>query len=197
METLANLIDVSMIPNYYVPTSQFYLTDFGVIGQQTAFMGYRAIESLVGVQQGNNYSLSGNYVHDLFSAQAQLLAARKKTVELLRQFVAHLHSGDEFRPIDLVEVIPFEQLLEFFDRQAKYTFTPPIGILNLLLDDERARNLLRQIFARITFVWKAVTLGVPRFCAVNWARRQWFLMHGIRPPRTGAPNCSVFECAPL
>jgi len=194
MDAVGNIIDVSTMTVNFDFAPDFYFPEAGIVGQCKSFI--RA-ENLAAIPTNHIYAASGQYLSDLFKAQAELLEARKKAEDQLRQYIERLQSSNNPHTIEIAAAIPFEQLLEFFNQQAQYPFTPPIGILNFLLDDLHARNLLRQIFARITFVWKAITLGAPRFCAVSWAKRLWFLMHGIRPPRTWTLLRPVFECAPL
>lgn len=194
MDAVGNIIDVSTRTVNLDSAADFYFPEAGIIGQCKSIC--RA-ENLAAVPTNNVYAASGQYLNDLFSAQAELLEAQKKAEDQLRQYIERLQSSNNPRTIEIAAAIPFEQLLEFFDQQAQYPFTSPIGILSLLLDGQHIRNVLRQIFARITIVWKATTLGVPRFCAVSWTKRLWFLMHGIRPPRTWTLLRPVFECAAL
>jgi hypothetical protein len=194
MGAAGNIIDVSKMTVNPDFMPDIYSPELGIVGQCKST---RRAENLVAIQTNHAYAASGQYLNDLFSAQAELLEERKKAEDQLRQYIERLQSSNNPRTIEIVAAIPFEQLLELFNQQAQYPFTPPIGILNLLLDDLHVRNLLRKIFARITIVWKAITLGVPRFCAVSWTKRLWFLMHGIRPPRIWTLLRPVFECAPL
>jgi hypothetical protein len=193
MDAAGTIIDVSTMTMNLDWAPDFYCPEAGIIGECKSIS--RA-ESLAAVPTNSVYAASGQYLNDLFSVQAELLETQKKAEDQLRRWIEHLQSSNNSRTIEIAATIPFEQLLEFFNQKARYPFTPPIGILNLLLDGQHVRNVLRQIFARITIVWKAITLGVPRFCAVNWTKRLWFLMHGIRPPRTWTIIRPVFECAP-
>jgi hypothetical protein len=194
MEVVGNIIDVSTMTVNLDFGLDFWVPEAGIVGQCKSIS--RA-ENLVAAPTDHVYAASGQYLDDLFSAQAELLEARKKAADQLRQYIELLRSGNHWRTIEIATAIPFEQLLEFFDRQCQFAFTPPKGILSLLLDGLHIRNLLRQVFSRTTIVWRAITHGAPRFCAVSWAKRSWFLMHGIRPPRTWTIFRPVFECAPL
>ncbi len=194
MDAVDSLIDVSTMTVNLDFVPDIYFPEVGIVGQCKSISW---AENLTAIPTNHVYAASGQYLNDLFSAQAEFLETRKKAEDQLRQYIERLQSSNNLRTIEIVEAIPFEQLLELFNQQTQYSFTPPTGLLNLLLEDLHVRNLLRQIFARITIVWKAITLGVPMFCAVSWTKRSWFLMHGIRPPRTWTLLRPVFECAPL
>lgn len=194
MDAVRNNIDVSMMIADLDFAPDFYFPEEGIVWQCKSIS--RA-ENLAAVPRNNVYAASGQYLNDLFSAQAELLEAQKKAEDQLRQYIERFQSSNDLRTIEIFATFSFDQMLEFFNQQAQSPFIPPIGILNLLLDGRHIQNVLRQIFDRITFVWKAITLGLPRFCAVSWTKRMWFLMHGIRPPRTWTLLRPVFGCAPL
>jgi hypothetical protein len=194
MDTVGSIIDVSTMTVNLDFVPDIYLPEAGIVRQCKSISW---AENLTTIPTNNVYAASGQYLNDLFSAQAELLETRKKAEGQLRQYVERLQSSNDTRTIEIFAAIPFEQLLEFFNQQAQYPYTPPRGILNLLLDVQCVRNLLGLISARITIVLKAITIGVPRFCAVGWTKRSWFLMHGIRPPRTWTLLRPVFECASL
>ncbi|MGB6687092.1 MAG: hypothetical protein WBE76_04550 [Terracidiphilus sp.] len=191
MEAVPNWIDVRAAgkPDW---TPDFYISDLGVIGQCKNYSKYRAIETLVTVSQENPYSASGEYLQSLFEMQANLLAAQKEADEQLRQFIAQLQSGLDSDTQLFFPVLPFEQLVEFFNQQPDGGYIEPVGMLRFLLDGECARNLLRRIYARIFKVLKAGGAVSPRFCGLSWSRRFWFLLHGSHLPKT--ERCPAFGC---
>jgi len=194
MDTVGRIIGLSTMTVNLDFALGFYLSEAWIVRQCKSISW---AENLTTISTNDIYATSGQYLNNLFSAQAELLETRKKAEGQLRQYIERLQSSNDTRTIENLAAIPFEQLLEFFNQQAQCPYTPPIGILSLLLDVQCVRNLLGHISARITVVLKAITLRVPRFCAVGWTKRSWFLMHGIRPPRTWTLLRPVFECASL
>jgi hypothetical protein len=191
MEFVGNTIDVSRL------TTPDFRADFwfpgGMIGQCKSVP---AAESLVAVSTNNPYAASGQYFDDLLVAQAELLEVRKKSQEQLQHYIAYLQSVSGLDVPQISSTLSFEELVRFLDEQALFPYTPPIGILNFIVQDQRLQHLLRSVHARVVLiVRKKIAQTVPRFCAVSWARRLWFLMHGSRPPRTSAFHCQVLACA--
>lgn len=190
-------IKISELPSASLISSQLETYDYYRSRPDTkVFISYNgtAVESLLNVSQGSNYSLSGNYIHDLFSAQAELLAARQKAQEEFDKYFEFLRDPS----FGWVNVLPtYEDLDAFISAQPVYSYTPPIGILKYLEISKLTASLLRSVRTRITLVRKAIAKTVPRFCAVSWARRKWFLMHGTRPPKVEAlfKQMPPFECA--
>lgn len=178
MDLPANIIDLNtgtVGPQDY--TVEFYWPKAWSAGQCERY------ETLVVLPTDNAYVTSGEYINTLYSAQAELLARKKAAQEALDQFTAFLQA-QHVRLGPTQTVPPLEDFVEFCSYHVDYLYTPPIGILNFLFQNERFRNLLRRVRARITLIRNAIVRAMPRFCAVSWTKRLWFLMHGIRPPRT-------------
>jgi hypothetical protein len=168
-----------------------YWPELGIIMQGKSY------QTLLGLPVSNVYGTSGDYLQNLFRAQAELFAAERASKEFLNRIISTVQAGNQINKAPAVTARTFEQLAEFINAHAGDKTVSSIGILKYIIRGLRVRSLLRQVFARIAFVVKAIARAVPRFCAVNWARRQFYLMHGIRPPRGGEweIHYSTFECA--
>jgi hypothetical protein len=171
-----------------------YRTLAGPYGTRPQF--FNAIDSFANSHLYNSSLPNGQYLETLYSVQAELLAQKKAAEEAFHQHLKWLRARSV--TLDATQVVPsIEELLALFSNQIDYPYTPPIGILNFLFANEHFRYLLRGVKACIAAVRKAFAQTVPRFCALSWTRRQFYLMHGIRPPRAGQWEIHrlALECA--
>jgi hypothetical protein len=154
---------------------------------------YAAIETLVTVPQIDGFGASGQFFSALDNARLQLIHAQNEAEEQFRLFVARLQAAPDPQIEQLPSTLTFEKLLEFFDQQPRFSYTPPLGMLRFLLDARLVRNLLRRVYGRMAKIPKIRRMSRPRFCGLSWSRRLWFLLHGSHPPKSEC--CPAFGCA--
>ena len=182
-----NMVDVSDAAEKL----DFYFPELGIFGQCKSSGKFRAIEVLIDSSLSQPHCFDRQYRQSLLEAQEKLQAAQKGATEQFRKYIARIQSGLD--PIPDGVSLSFDQLLEIFNQRSAFSYTAPIGLLRLLLDGLRARNLLKRVFARIATILKANKPPKPSFCGLTWSRRLWFLLHGSHPPKTG--SCIAFGCA--
>jgi hypothetical protein len=160
----------------------------GLSVQFKHFVDCAAIETLIAVPQTDGYGASGQFFSALDNARMQLINAQSQVADVLRTFAALFQAYQEPQVQQISSVLTFEQLLAVFNQQPRFPCLPPVGMLRVLLDGQRIKNLLRRVYARMAKVQKVTGASRPRFCGLSWSRRLWFLLHGSHPPKT--------ECCP-
>lgn len=181
-----NLIcDVSNLPLYY-------------LSRLSLAKGNNYYETLASASLSNPYAVSGQLLEEYRCALAPLKQIEFEQDLSLNAWAAHVRNEvGETVPIRSTQ-FTFEEIEDFIQNSQTDRFAAlQPRVLRCILYASHMRDLLQRISRKIKAIKRILCQRESRFCAVNWSRRFWFLLHGSHPPKTEAwPfTCQVFGCA--
>lgn len=164
-----------------------------------------ALDGLLSLPLANPYASSGQYLaelenwHSLSNLAWQLpLSVSQTSYFAFREWdvLTELCHGTIRNPSHLLPGPSFERILDVISSASSNhscVFELARYSSSFMRFAERAQLILKKLDQQLSEARHLIHRAVPRFCALSWSRKLWYLLHGSHPPKPGC--CPAFGCA--